>query len=453
MDIKQPPFSKEAEQSVLGGLLLGGDNWLQVADSISEDDFYNSEHRIIFTAIKHLSDNGKESDAITVGEYLEGCNRLDDAGGLTHLVQLANNCAGTSNLKAYARIVKEKSVLRNVLRITNNLADMVYFPDGRNADSIIEHAYDALRLVSTETESDIPSIGDTIGSAISQLEYRFNNAGKITGVETGFEKLDKTTIGWQKGELYILAGRPAMGKSTFALNVCTHAALNGKHVLFFSLEMPKERIIDKCASSIGSVPYENIKTGSMNDSDWGKVGQAMTLIGDSGLRIDDRGGQTLSSIVMKCKKLHSKRKLDLIVIDYLQLVRVIGASRYDEVSEVSRELKSLAKNLECPVIALSQLSRNVESRNDKRPKLSDLRESGQIEQDADLIAFLYRDEVYYPEHQESKGITELLIEKHRFGELGKILLRSELAYSRFANAGDINYQPYSNEKKSVGFNG
>lgn len=438
--LKLPPNSIEAEQNVLGALMQDSKRSIEALEILREEDFYKSEHKHIFKAIGLLSKQNKEIDAITVSELLESKNMLEHSGGLPYLVEMVNSTFGSGNIVAYADIIKERATLRSIITAVNSIADKAYYPDGMNADSIIEFAYDSMRMIDIKTESDIPTINDSILSAIAQLEYRHNHAGELTGVPTGFKALDDMTLGLQKGELYVLGGRPAMGKSTLALNMSIHAATKKKHVLFFSLEMPKERMIDKCVSHLGSVPFENIKTGSMTESDWDMATHAMTLIKESGLRIDDRGGQSLSSIVMKCKKLNTKRKLDLIVIDYMQLIRVEGASRYDEVSQVSMQLKALAKNLDCPVLALSQLSRNLESRQDKRPKLSDLRESGQIEQDADVIMFVYRDEIYYPDEQLNKGIAELLIEKNRFGEIGKKHLATELQYSRFKDAGVFNYE-------------
>lgn len=454
IDIKLPPHSIEAEQNVLGAIMHDSKHALEALEILRDCDFYKTDHKYIFQAIEILAKQNKNIDAITVGEMLESKGILTHAGGFPYLVELVSNTFGGSNIVAYANIVKERATLRNIILAVNTIADKAYYPDGMNADSIIEYAYDSLRVIDIQTDSDIPTIQDSILSAIKQLEIRHDNGGQLTGLSTGFKAIDDMTLGLQKGELYILGGRPAMGKSTLALNIAIHAATNQKHVLFFSLEMPKERMIDKCVSSLGQIFFENIKTGQMEDDEWARASQAMTLIRESGLRIDDRGGQTLASIVMKCKKLSTKRKLDLIVIDYMQLIRVLGASRYDEVSEVSRELKSLAKNLDVPVLALSQLSRNLETRPDKRPRLSDLRESGQLEQDADLIMFVYRDEVYYPDESLNKGVTELLIEKNRFGEIGKKHLLTELHYSRFRDAGVINYEAkQDNKKQQGGFSG
>lgn len=444
-----PPNSIEAEQSLLAGLLQIKDA-SEILVKLKDADFYKEQHRLIYKAIQQLAGKGQPHDVVTVTETLESTGAIDYAGGMPYLIEITNLPA-TKNLDAYAKIIKEKAVLRNLLNAVMQISDNVYHPDGMNSDAIIERAYDALRLIDTQTDSDIPSIDETILSAIHELEFRHENAGKITGVQTGFEKLDEMTMGLQRGELYVIGGRPAMGKSTLALNISVHAALEGKHVLFFSLEMPKERVVDKSISSIGSVPYSSIKTGNMDSDVWGRASHAMMLLRESGLRIDDRGGQTLQSIIMKCKKLDTKRKLDLIVIDYMQLIRIEKMNRFDEVSEVSRQLKALAKNLDVPVIALSQLNRGLENRPDKRPRLADIRESGQIEQDADLIAFIYRDEVYYPDSQTNKHVAELLIEKNRFGETGKIYLTSELWFSRFKNLQNVSYAPYQSKKSQSEF--
>lgn len=451
MEIKQPPHSIEAEQSVIGAILLNSESYSKVSDLLLPHHFYKNEHRIIYTAIRKIADKSKEFDTVTVGEHLESTGELGYSGGFAYLIKLANESPGSTNIKNYAKIVIERSALRNLILAANQISEMSYFTDGLSSDQILEKGLDILRHIDTKADTEIPSIEETVIAAVNQLEHRYNNQGDCTGLETGFKDLDASTLGLQKGELYVLGGRPAMGKSTLALNIAMNAVKNGKHVLFFSLELPKERIVDKCTSSLAKIPYADIKSGKIKDESWGSASRAFDILRDSNFRIDDKGGQTLQSIVMKSKKLDSEKKLDLIIVDYLQLVRVDGASRYEEVSEVSREFKALAKNLDVPVLALSQLSRNLEQRPDKRPRLSDLRESGQIEQDADLIAFIYRDEIYYPDHYSNKGVAELLIEKHRFGEVTKMFLTSQLEYSRFIDFQDFNYEPY--EKKSGGFNG
>ena len=452
--IKEPPHSQQAEQSVIGGLLLDNRKFSEVAAIINRDDFYSMSHALIFDGMESLAMANKPIDVTTLCGELEASNILETVGGLPYIAEIANNTPTAYNIKAYAEIVRERSVLRQLIRITNNVANNAYDTQGRDSESIIELAYDSLRTIKLKGDSDMPTLQDALLSAFNQLERRFNNDGALTGLPTGFTVLDESTNGLQKGELYIIAGRPASGKSTIALNIAIHVAMQNKVVPFFSLEMPRERIIDKCWSSVGGVYYEAIKTGKLSDTDWSMVSHANAMIQSSGLIIDDKGDQTIQSIVLKCKRLHAKRKIDLIVIDYLQLVRVHGANRLDEVSEVSRQLKALAKDLECPVIALAQLNRGVESRSDKRPKLADLRESGQIEQDADFILFLYRDEYYYPDLPMNKNIAELIIAKHRFGETGMKLLHTELNKSKFSNiTSAVNYIPNDEGKKSGGFNG
>ena len=452
--LKLPPYSKEAEQSVIGGLFLNNYRFADIAGVVKESDFYLPANALIFKAISALESKKKPFDVITVFELLESRNVIDDVGGMEYLASLANNTPSAVNIIAYAEIVRERSALRAIIKAANQITERAYDHHDNDSNSILEAAYDSLRLIQITGDTEVPSLMETMKSAFKQLEQRFNNKGELTGLSTGFTELDKSTNGLQKGEVYILAGRPSQGKSTLALNISMNIALQNKHVLFFSLEMPKERIIDKCWSSVGGVEFENIKTGK--DLDWGMVTKANELILESGLVIDDQGDQTLDKIIVKAKRIHAKKKLDLIVVDYLQLVRVRGASRLDEVSEVSRQLKALAKNLECPIIALAQLNRSVETREDKRPRLADLRESGQIEQDADFISFIYRDEIYYPDLTMNKGIAEIIIAKHRFGETGMLMLRTELNKSRFLNKEfAINYIPQRDVKQEQkgGFRG
>lgn len=455
IDLKLPPHSKEAEQSVIGGLLLNNYRFIDVANIVKPDDFYLSANGLIYKAILALESKKRPFDVVTITELLESRKVLDDVGGMAYIAELANNTPSAANIVAYAEIVRERAVLRSIIKASNDINERAYSHHDNDSNSILEAAYDSLRLIQIKGDTEVPSLQDTLKSAFQQLEDRFNNDGALTGLSTGFADLDKATNGLQKGEVYILAGRPAMGKSTLALNISINAAMSNKHVLFFSLEMPKERIIDKCWSSVGGVDFEKIKTGK--DIEWDLVTVANSRIQESGLVIDDQGDQTLDKIIVKAKRIHAKKKLDLIVVDYLQLVRVRGSSRLDEVSEVSRQLKALAKNLECPVIALAQLNRGVESREDKRPRLADLRESGQIEQDADFICFIYRDEIYYDDLPGNKGIAEIIIAKHRFGEVGTEHLLTDLGKSRFLDKGfHMVYTPYratKQEKKGGGFNG
>ena len=445
MDFKQPPFSIEAEQAVLGGLMLDNSKYSDISGLLSQDDFYKNEHKTIFRAIEALASKQRSFDPVTVFDLIDSRGLSEEVGGLSYLSDLVSNNSGY-NTKSYSDIVKGKSILRDVIKASNKTIDDAYFPGELDSISVLSKAFDRLRLIDTVGDSDIPSIKEVLLNTINQLERRGLLDGKISGLPTGLDHLDDSTNGLQKGELYILAGRPASGKSTCALNIAAYNAIRKSHVVFFSLEMPKERVMDKCFSSIGEILFNSIKKGILTRDDWSAMTSTMVLLQESGLVVDDKADQTIGEIQLKCKKLASKRKLDLIVIDYLQLVRVKNASRFEEVSEVSRQLKAMAKNFDCPVIALSQLNRGLENRNDKRPRLSDLRESGQIEQDADYIAMLYRDEVYNPENNMNKGISELIIEKHRFGETGRIYLKSELQYSRFKTAYDsdtMNYRAFT----------
>lgn len=438
--LKAPPHSKEAEQSLIGGLIMSNNRFDDISHIVKEEDFYGHQNGILFKAISALASKGKPFDAVTISTLLESRNRLDEIGGLQYIAEIANNTPSSANIVSYANIIKERSILRSLIKFANGISSRAYDNQENDSSSILESAYDALRSITVSGETDVPSLLDTMTSAFKQLEQRFQNKGELTGLSTGFNSIDKRTNGLQKGELYIIAGRPAMGKSTIALNISANAALNGHHVLFFSLEMPRERIIDKCWSSIGSVYYESIKTGKMETEQWAYLTNAHKRLIDSGLVVDDRGDQDLQHMLVKARRMNSKKKIDLIVIDYLQLVRIRKLNRFEEVSEVSRQLKALAKNLNCPVVALSQLSRGVESRADKRPMLQDLRESGQIEQDADVIMFMYRDEYYNKESQMNKNVAELITAKHRFGQTGTDYLLSELNVSRFRDLPEgVNY--------------
>jgi len=447
MDFKLPPHSQEAEESIIGAILLDGRSITNITEIVSHSDFYVMNNRVIYQAMLELLASNSDIDIVSVMDSLEKQNQADL---FPLLADISVKSGGSANIKTYAKIVKERALLRQLIQIGNAITDNAY--NNSDSDSVLENALDLLNQVQAKDDSEIPDLQEALMSSISQLEQRYNKQG-ITGLPIGYDNVDRRLNGLENGDLIILAGRPAMGKSTLALNIIENVIKNKKRAIFFSLEMPKERVIDKMTSSISGVEFQSIKTGELTNNDWGLLTQAYTVLKNANLIIDDKANQDIRTIAIKCKKLNAREKLDLIVIDYMQLVRHKSTkSRFDEVSEVSRMLKSLAKDIGCPVLALSQLSRDVESRGDKRPKMSDLRESGQIEQDADVIMFIYRDEVYYQDEAGNKNIAELITEKSRFGERGTDLLRSELSRSRFLNCELVGYHSHQ-EKKSGGFNG
>jgi replicative DNA helicase len=451
--IKLPPHSLEAEQSVLGGLMLLGKPDSAVFDKLQANDFFNNEHNCIFAALLLLSQDKKPLDAITVSEKLESLNKLNEGGGLSYLIELGNNTPSASNIMAYADIVKERSTLRRLILASNKIADSAYFTDGKKGTEIIEEAQELffeLFKSDDDMEKDC-TIQEALLSAYKELEFRYENDG-ITGLETGFHAIDNNLYGLQKGEFYIVAGRPAMGKSTLGLNIFENVARQGKRAIFFSLEMPRERVIDKMLSSISGVDFKRIKEGSLTDDDWPKITQASQIIQKSNLIIDDQAGQNIGLIRAKCMKHNARQKLDLVIVDYLQLIHGKGNSRTEEVGMVSQTLKEMSKQLGCPVLALSQLSRKVEERQDKRPRNADLRDSGQLEQDADAIIFLYRDEVYNPDIPDQyKNVCEVITTKARFGEIGTKGIRADLARSRFLSfAPEYEIEKYETPKNNNG---
>lgn len=438
--LKIPPHSVEAEKAVIGGLLLVASAWDKVADKIAEEDFYHKNHRCIFRAIQSISENSQACDVVTVSEWLELHQLAEDSGGLDYLTEIASNTPGASNIIAYAQIVREKSVLRQLIEIGGQLADNAFNPDGINSDHILEEAERLIfqiREQTLKTKSGFQNIKSILGDTITTLEKLTESKGSITGLPYGWQDLDNMTSGLQKSDLIIVAGRPAMGKTSFAMNIAERAAIKGSCVAIFSMEMSSVQLVMRMFSSLARINQRNLRSGQIKDEEWPRIGQQQALLSQSKLFIDDTPALSPSEIRARCRRLKRSHGLDMVVIDYLQLMQVPGnkENRATEISEISRSLKALAKELDIPVIALSQLNRSLEQRPNKRPVMSDLRESGAIEQDADLIIFIYRDEVYN-EDSPHKGKAEIILGKHRNGATGTVPLTFLGEYTRFESFQD-----------------
>ena len=436
--LKTPPNSIEAEQALIGGLMLNAEAWDKVADVVVSEDFYRKDHRLIFTAIGHLIEDGSPCDVVTVSEYLDGRGELEQAGGLEYLATLANETAGAANARAYANILRERATLRALINAGNEISGSAFANDGRTASQVLD---DAERLVFEIAEKGsrgrkgFQSLKQILPEAVDRIDLLHQSDGSITGVSSGYTEFDKLTAGLQPGELVIVAGRPSMGKTTFAVNIAENAAIGAKvPVAIFSMEMPSQQLAFRMISSLGRVDQTHLRTGNFPDEDWSRINTAVQLMSDAPIFIDDTPSMSPTEIRARARRLHREHGLGLIVIDYLQLMQVEGSkeNRATEISEISRGLKALAKELSVPVIALSQLNRSVEQRTDKRPVMSDLRESGAIEQDADLICFIYREEVYNPETPR-KGIADVAIAKQRNGPIGDFLLTFVGRYTKFEN--------------------
>ncbi len=439
--LKLPPHSLEAEQSVLGGLMLNSDLFDQVSERVVKDDFYSRSHQLIFAAMSVLLERGEPLDLVTVSEELDKKGELEAVGGIPYLSDIARNTPSVANLTAYASIVRERAVVREMIRVANEIADAGFNPDGRDSSQLLDLAESKVfkiaekRANANEGPEDIKAV---LSKTVDKIEQLFNNPHNgVTGVSTGYSDLDKMTAGLQPSDLVIVAARPSMGKTTFAMNLCEHAAMNeDKPVLIFSLEMPSEQIMMRMLASLGRVDQTKIRTGQLNDDDWARVSSTMGIMMEQGkMYIDDGSGLTPTEVRSRARRVAREHGgLSMIMVDYLQLMQVpaLSDNRTLEIAEISRSLKALAKELQCPVVALSQLNRSLEQRADKRPVNSDLRESGSIEQDADLIMFIYRDEVYHPDTAEN-GLAEIIIGKQRNGPIGKVPLTFQGQFSRFDN--------------------
>lgn len=428
--IKMPPHSLEAEQSVLGGLMLDNEKWDTVAEKVVAKDFYSRPHRLIFESAAAILDGGQPLDLITLSEQLEQNDKLEDVGGFAYLAELAKNTPSAANISAYADIVRERAIIRDMIGVANEIADAGYDPQGRTTDDLLDMAESKVFAIGEQRTNDKEgpqNVDSILEKTLERIELLYQSPQDgVTGVSTGFSDLNKKTAGMQPSDLIIVAARPSMGKTTFAMNLCENAAMDqDKPVLIFSLEMPSEQIMMRMLASLSRVDQTKIRTGQLDDEDWARISSTMGLLMQKkNIFIDDSSGLTPTEVRSRARRIaRDHGGISLIMVDYLQLMRVPGMqdNRTLEIAEISRSLKALAKELNVPVVALSQLNRSLEQRADKRPVNSDLRESGAIEQDADLIMFIYRDEVYH-EDSALKGIAEIIIGKQRNGPIGTVRL-------------------------------
>lgn len=436
--LKVPPHSIEAEQAVLGGLLLSAQAWEQIADLLTESDFYREDHRTIFRAVHDLNEISRPCDAVTVTEWFESHGKAELIDGGAYVTQLAGSTPSAANVVAYAEIVREKSILRQLIDAGTTLTTAGFNAAGRDSKELLEEAERMVFAIAEQGargRSGFVPIQDTLKDAIAKIQELNEFEGEITGKSTGFKDFDRLTAGLQDSDLIIVAGRPSMGKTTFAMNIAEHAAIkHGVPVAIFSMEMSSLQLVMRLFSSLGQIEQGKLRTGRLADNDWPKLTSAMNILHKCKIFIDETPALSPSDLRARARRLKREHNIGMIVIDYLQLMSVPGTreNRATEIAEISRSLKALAKELRLPVVALSQLNRSLEHRPDKRPVMADLRESGSIEQDADLIAFIYRDEVYHPETAE-KGKAEIIIGKHRNGETGTVPLTFQGQWLRFVN--------------------
>ena len=423
MERREVPYSLEAEQSVLGSAFLSKDALTKICDDLNEDDFYLDSHKIIYSVLKDLHEEGIPVDMTIVTDRLESAGELTKIGNIDYLVEIANFVPSASNLEYYINIVHDKSVLRKLIEVSNEISNESYTFEGPINNALDSAESKIFNIVQRRKTSEFRNIQDVVYKAQSDLEKLSENKSDITGVPTGFYDLDKITSGFHENELIIMAARPGMGKTAFALNIATNVARStNKNVAIFNFEMSAEQLVNRMLSSIGQINFSKFRNGNFDNDDWKKLGEAVSVLADTNIKIDDTAGSTISDIRSKCRRLaSSKEGLALVVIDYLQLISGSSKSsqinRQQEVSDISRGLKMMAMELHVPVIALAQLSRAVEGRPDKKPLMSDLRESGSIEQDADMVGFLYRDAYYNKEAGLKKDVdvTEFIIGKNRNG--------------------------------------
>ena len=447
--IKLPPHSVEAEQSVLGGLLLEAGALDKITDLVLPDDFYRNEHRLIYRQIIRLSEQAKPVDVITVAEALEIAGELDKVGGLPYLGGLAQNVPSAANIRRYGEIVRERSIMRKLAEVGSDIASSAYNPTGRDAAQLLDEAESKVFEIAeagSKGKQGFIGMPPLLSQVVERIEtlYARDNPSDITGTATGFTDLDRMTSGLQPGDLVIVAGRPSMGKTAFSINIAENVAMDSKlPVAIFSMEMGANQLVMRMLGSVGKLNQHDLRTGRLQDDDWGRLTHALGRLNDAPIYIDESAALSALDLRARSRRLHRQNNgLGLIVVDYLQLMSSnagkASENRATEISEISRSLKALAKELHVPVIALSQLNRSLEQRPNKRPVMSDLRESGAIEQDADLILFIYRDEVYNSDSQD-KGKAEIIIGKQRNGPIGKVELAFRGEYTRFDNLASGSY--------------
>jgi replicative DNA helicase len=436
--LKMPPHSAEAEQAVLGGLMLDNRTWEAVSEVVTENDFYRHEHRLIYKALVRLHEQEKPQDMLTVSQELEQLAELDSAGGLAYLADLTQNTPSVSNIKAYADIVYERAVLRSLIYAAGTIADDAFEPLGRNSEELLLAAEKMVAQIAEggSKKGGPELINPILTRTVEKIDELFNQEEGLTGITTGFTELDARTNGFQEADMVVLAARPSMGKTTLAMNLVENALMGtGKPCIVFSMEMPSESIVMRMLSSIGKIDQGRVRSGKFEEEDWPKLTAAVNLLKDKPLYIDDTAALNPQEMRARCRSVYREHgEIGLIMVDYIQLMTVAGSGegRSQEISEISRSLKGIAKEFKCPIVALSQLNRALEQRPNKRPVMSDLRESGAIEQDADIIMFIYRDEVYN-EDTPDKGIGEIIIAKHRNGEIGTDRLAFIGRHTKFEN--------------------
>ena len=439
--LRIPPHSIEAEQSVLGGLLLDNSAWDKIADFVSPEDFYRYDHRLIFQHIARLISGSRPADVITVFESLSSANKADEIGGISYLNALAQNTPSAANIRRYAEIVRDRGILRKLISVSDEISGSAFNPQGKEVKQMLDEAESKIFAIAEEGSrgtQGFQEIQPLLTQVVERIDELYNreNPNDITGVPTGFVDLDRMTSGLQPGDLIIVAGRPSMGKTAFSVNIGEHVSTDsGLPVAIFSMEMGGSQLAMRMLGSVGRLDQHRLRTGRLNDEDWPRLTHAIQKLNDAQIFIDET--PALSSIDLRARSRRLARqcgKLGLIIVDYLQLMSANspGENRATEISEISRNLKGLAKELNCPVIALSQLNRSLEQRPNKRPVMSDLRESGAIEQDADLILFIYRDEVYNPDSPE-KGMAEIIIGKQRNGPIGSVRMTFLGQFTKFEN--------------------
>ncbi|MBU0753217.1 MAG: replicative DNA helicase [Gammaproteobacteria bacterium] len=446
--LKLPPHSVEAEQSLIGGLLLDNNAWDRIGDLVADTDFYRDDHRRIFRHISRLIEVGRPADVVTVFEAIDKANEVEQTGGIAYLGEIANNTPSAANIRRYAEIVHERAVLRKLVTVGDEIAASALNPAGRDAKILLDEAEAKVFEIAEAGAKSIQGFREVtglLGEVVEKIQdlYDRENPSDVTGVPTGFVDLDRMTSGLQAGDMIVVAGRPSMGKTAFALNIAEHVGVELRlPVAIFSLEMSGPQIAMRMLSSVGRIDQTRIRNGKLTDEEWDKMTGALGKLHDAPIEIDETGAINATDLRARARRLARKYggKLGLIVIDYLQLMTSVrdNENRATEISEISRSIKALAKELRVPIIALSQLSRKVEERNEKRPLMSDLRESGAIEQDADLILMMYREEYYKPDTQD-KGIAEVGIGKHRNGPTGTVKLTFLGEYTKFENFSSGSY--------------
>ena len=443
--LRVPPHSVEAEQAVLGGLMLAPEAFDRVNEALTEKDFYRRDHQLIYRAIRELSERDRPFDAVTLGEWFESQGKLEQIGDGAYLIELASTTPSAANIGAYAEIVRDKAVLRQLIQVGTDIVNDGFQPEGRDSTELLATAEKSVFAIAEQGargRTDFVAMPGALKDAFEELRNRFENGGNITGLPTGYNEFDAMTAGLQPTDLIILAARPAMGKTTFALNIAEYAAIKSKKgVAVFSMEMSASQLAMRLISSNGRINAQRLRTGQLEDEDWSRVTGAIRMLKETKIFIDDTPGVSPEVLRSKCRRLKREHDLGLVVIDYLQLMSVPGNSenRATEISEISRSLKGLAKELNVPVIALSQLNRSLETRTDKRPVMADLRESGAIEQDADMIVFIYRDDYYNKENSPDKGLAEIIIGKQRNGPTGTAKLTFLGHYTKFENFAPESY--------------